>query len=135
MATDPLQQAEALARASAESGGTIRDEASSTSFVDPETLVRETEARKKLRQLELNEVADLIPLFQKLMDRTMKQMEDVIQALRDVLAELLKLHDLMMKDAEFQLQVTRTFQSVIVIEEPDPGSNVQKGRVEKPTRR
>ena len=81
----------------------------------PEGLLDQAKAQDDLQRLQLRQVADLIPAFRTMLEETLRKVDQRIEALNKTLSEILKLRQLIIQDAETELEVLKVFQSELVI--------------------
>lgn len=105
---------------------------SDSTGISPKDLLEAEKARQQLRELEIRQVADLIPLFRQMIEGVIKRLEGVIAQTDKVLAQALTLHELLMKDAETQFEVTKVFQSVLVVLQEVNQAGTLSATTEKP---
>ena len=81
----------------------------------PEGLLDQAKAQDELQRLQLRQVADLIPAFRTMLEESLRKVDQRIEALNKTLSEILKLRQLIIQDAETELEVLKVFQSELVI--------------------
>ena len=105
----------------------------SDSGLTPEELLSAEQAKQELRNLQLREVADLIPVLRKMVEALMNREAQLIDKLEQVLKQVLQIHDLMIQDAETQFEITKVFQSqLIVLEQVNHQPTLSAATTEKP---
>lgn len=105
----------------------------SDSGLSPEELLSAEQAKQELRNLQLREVADLIPVLRKMVEALMNREAQLIDKLEGVLKQVLQIHDLMIQDAETQFEITKVFQSqLIVLEQVNHQPTLSAATTEKP---
>ena len=94
---------------------------------DPQALLDRTKATRELETLQLQQVADLIRALEKIYRSKLDELERVIASVKTLLEQTAQLHEMMLRDAETELEILKTFQSQIVIVEPVKRAGTQTG--------
>lgn len=97
-------------------GDVLSDNLSGAS--SPEQLLKMEQAREELTRLQLKQIADVLPAFKQLILDVIQELRQTITASREVVKELLELHKLYTEDVETEFEITKAFQSQIVLIEP-----------------
>ena len=87
----------------------------SSDSVSPEGLLKQAQASDELQRLQLRQVADLIPAFRIMFDEILRKIDQRIEALNKTLSQAKIIHDLLVQDAETELEILKVFQSELVI--------------------
>ncbi len=82
---------------------------------DPEAILARTKAARQLESLQLQQVADLIRALERIYEAKLQDLERVIASVKTILVQTEQLHEMMLRDAETELEVLKVFQSQIVI--------------------
>lgn len=100
--------------------------------LSPEDLLKAEQAKQQLRQLQVQEVADLIPVMQRMIEAVIRRLEQVIEQQSKVVKQNLELHELLMKDAEAQFEILKVFQSTLIVLDQVNEPAVLKAETVKP---
>ena len=83
----------------------------------PKDRLEAAEAAQKLREMGLQDFADLMEYLEKLTAQRFKRLDELMQSAQTLIGELTTLRDLYLQDAETQYAITRIFQERLVITE------------------
>jgi hypothetical protein len=83
--------------------------------LDPKTLLEAEKAKDELKALEVRQVADLIPRLQTMVEQEIQKVRLLAQALEKLLKQAMEIHSMMLADAEAQFEITKTFQSTLIV--------------------
>ena len=100
----------------------------------PQELLERTKASKELEELQLRTVADLMRALRIQFDYMMSEVDKRLQALGTLMQQAEALHEMMLKDAETELEILKVFQSQIVIVEPVKKAGTQTGTLQEAPR-
>ena len=102
--------------------------------MDPKSLLEAEKAKQQLRELEVRQVADLIPVFRSMVEAELQKIQDLIHQLEKVLSQALEMHEMQMEDAQTQFQITKTMQSTIVMLEQVEDEGILQAAVNNPSK-
>lgn len=100
--------------------------------LSPEDLLKAERAKAEIQALQVRQVADLIPVLKQMVDSELEKVNDVKEEMQKVLSQMLVLHELLMKDAETQFEITKVFQSTLIILDQVNNQGTLSGTTEKP---
>ena len=81
----------------------------------PQEALKAAQAQEELRKLQLRQVADLIPVLRQLVEGVLQRLDETLKQAQTLISQILVMHDLQMKDAETQLEITKVLQSTLVV--------------------
>ena len=81
----------------------------------PQEALKVAQAQEELRKLQLRQVADLIPVLRQLVEGVLQRLDETLKQAQTLISQILVMHDLQMKDAETQLEITKVLQSTLVV--------------------
>lgn len=105
----------------------------SDSPLTAEEQLKAEQAKEELRRLQLREVADLIPILRTTLEALIRRLEQTQEKLGKVLEQAMQLHEMMMKDAEAQFEITRAFQSTLIVLEEVQEAGTLGAAIQKAT--
>ena len=81
----------------------------------PQEALKAAQAQEELRKLQLRQEADLIPVLRQLVEGVLQRLDETLKQAQMLISQILVMHDLQMKDAETQLEITKVLQSTLVV--------------------
>lgn len=130
----PTQSEEDRLRAATAEERTVEVSQTLSDATDPQALLDRAKATRELETLQLQQVADLIRALEKIYAAKLEDLQRLMEAQKTLLQQTEQLHEMMLKDAETELEILKVFQSQIVIVEPVKRAGTQAGALQEAPR-